>query len=116
MTGYYFDRDGNEISLERWGELAEDSGYRIVGHSTFDDGSLLSTVWLGLNHNSFGDSLHIFETAFFPPEERPAIIFSRASTEDEAKAQHMRALMKFGNTNGRNLITEGNIDVYSSNG
>ena len=62
MMGYY-DRYGKQITSQEWIDLMSDDEYREVGRKVFPDGTLVSTVWLGINHSFSG--LAIFETMVF---------------------------------------------------
>lgn len=67
----YYDKSGAPIPREVWAQFLEDDNYRIIKQDTFTDGSLLSTVWIGLHH-SFGQDTGpmIFETMYFPQAAR----------------------------------------------
>ena len=59
-----YDRQGNRITIEEWGQLRKDRA-NIVVEQTQVGVFFVSTVWLGLNH-SFGDEPPvIFETMVF---------------------------------------------------
>ncbi len=84
-----FDRQGRPISLMEWCKLFEDREYAIVGCLEEDrDGEhlLISTVWLGLNHNWGPGKPLIFETMIFggPYNEWQM----RWSTEEDALKGH----------------------------
>lgn len=93
-----FDKDGQPIDLMRWVELIEDSGYRVVAYNRARDNSIVSTVWLGLDHNFSGKGPPlIFETMVFATggvieelEQR------RTSTLEEARAVHAEILAAHG--------------------
>lgn len=87
----FADRQGKEITLEEWGKLHQDHDYRTVAKTDCDDGGMMSTVWLGLNHNYYSDELHIFETAFFDKDGECTIV-TRYATEEEAKNGHNSVL------------------------
>lgn len=58
----YFDMDGNPITMEEWADL--DANNRSLAADEVD-GYMVSTAFLGLNHNfGSGDPL-IFETMVF---------------------------------------------------
>jgi hypothetical protein len=63
----YYDRQGNPIvSTLVWARMFEDSNQRSVRETHLPNGFLISTVWLGLNHNPFSDrSPLIFESMVF---------------------------------------------------
>jgi hypothetical protein len=60
---YYYDKYGMPISLERWATLMEKDD-RILAQTVVGD-YLVSTVWLGLDHNIFGSTPMIFESCVF---------------------------------------------------
>lgn len=57
-----YDPDGNEIPIEEWGNFDREEHQKadIVGDW------LVSTVWLGLDHNFYGGPPLIYETMIFP--------------------------------------------------
>lgn len=62
----YYDRGGQPISLWAWAQLMEAES-NVVKQDRLQDGTVVSTVWLGLDHRVFGDGLPlIFETMVFP--------------------------------------------------
>lgn len=85
MNGY-FDRQGRPISLEEFGRLhSSPDDYKRVAKDEVGD-VLVSTVWLGSNHNFYGGAPLIFETMVFGgklDEEQ-----ARYVTEDQAIAGH----------------------------
>lgn len=91
---YAYDKLGQPISIERYGELRMLPDYYRVGLT--DVGPYqVSTVWLGFDHR-FGIDIGapiIFETMVFadnPDVERPPIDVDsmRYCTEDQARAGH----------------------------
>lgn len=84
MRAGYLDRSGVPITTARWAELFETPGYRLVARSEFDDGSFLSTVWLGIDHAYDMGPPMIFESMFMPDAEHQ----TRYSTEQEALEGH----------------------------
>lgn len=83
----YYKRDGTPIeSLEEWGNLMEDSNYKIVKQTTIGK-VLISTVWLGLDHNFLlkGPPM-IFETMVFKGSLDGEQ--ERYETEEQAKTGH----------------------------
>lgn len=82
----YYDRDGEPITLERWIALVEDADYRRIARTDIN-GIVVSTVWLGIDHQ-FGDGPPlIFETMIFggPHDEET---WRRYDTEANARAGH----------------------------
>jgi hypothetical protein len=87
---FYYDPDGNPITIERWVELRSDPDSHIVGKTdAWDDGrAIVSTVWLGINHNFRGEGPPIiFETLVFFEDGNQDIMYRYATLED-AKAGH----------------------------
>lgn len=85
----YYDRAGQPISFMEWAPLFENMPYRILNHTHFKN-ILLSTVWLGMNHDFRGTGTPIiFETmVFFGDDAGP---MWRYSTEEAAR-QHNKTL------------------------
>jgi hypothetical protein len=65
----FYDRQGKPIDQKRFTELWADKSYQTVRKTEFEAPFArgeISTVWLGLNHNYFGDGAPlIFETMVF---------------------------------------------------
>jgi hypothetical protein len=90
----YYDKQGNAIDVVQWGRYFENLDYRVVARDILDDGKVVSTVWLGIDH-SFGDTDTpvLFETMVFPSEtEWSEIYMNRYNTEEEALAGHAEAI------------------------
>lgn len=95
----YFDRDGQPMTLWEWAAKCEDLEYKRVAEYTFEDGTYVSTVWLGLNHRHGGSGPPlIFETMIFAPDHPGSvtpyslgrsIAEQRYATEAEARAGHL---------------------------
>lgn len=98
MRGMFYDRQGNEITSEEWGELklrciegehheiavVEQTGVHAAGRDYE-----ISTVWTGINMNFTGEGEPvIFETMIFPE----AAVLDRYATEQEALEGHRRAV------------------------
>lgn len=91
-TVQYRDRDGNEITLEEYIEKLTDPSYKIVNH-TVVNGLLVSTVWLGLDHNFCDGPPLIFETMIFCYGNYEHDEYQeRYSTEEEAIEGHKAAV------------------------
>jgi len=85
MSLEYFDRSGEEISFERWVELASDREYKTLRQDAIGN-TEISTVWLGLNYEWDPDRPPlIFETMIFSPEP---IDCRRYSSEEDALKRH----------------------------
>lgn len=84
-----YDREGEPITYARWSRLFSDKSYCKVAVDDIGEGIMVSTVWLGLNHN-FGDGVPlIFETMVFGGKLNTQMW--RYSTEDEARTGHQTA-------------------------
>jgi hypothetical protein len=70
----YYDRSGRPISLHEWARLLETPGYKII-RQTLVGKLVVSTVWLGLDHNAFGGRPLIFETMFMSRDLYPHVAF-----------------------------------------
>lgn len=58
-------RDGSEITLDQWMELIANLDYKRVALTEFPDGTTISTVWLGMDHQWGDGPMQIFETMVF---------------------------------------------------
>jgi hypothetical protein len=98
----HFDRQGNPISMRRWGELRErgldDDGhygpnsYTRIGEDTVGEATI-STVWLGMDHGWPGPEPYrpvIFETMIFGGPHDHCMM--RYHTEEEAIKGHAEAV------------------------
>lgn len=92
----YYDKDGSRLSLLAWGKKLEEHDYKRVDESILDDGTWISTVWLGLNHQ-YGDGPPlIFETMVFPSKDNlDEQDMERYSTLEEAKKGHEEMVLKW---------------------
>jgi hypothetical protein len=63
---FWFDRQGQPLTIERANDLLGDRDYARVAEHT-EAGCWVSTVWLGLNHNWSGGVPLLFETMIFGP-------------------------------------------------
>lgn len=87
-NSHYYDHEGNRISIKEWATLLEVSNYKILGRKKYPDGSLLSTVWLGLDHgHGLSRKPMIFETMWFD-EKGNAEIIERYTDLEAAKEGH----------------------------
>ena len=62
MLGYY-DYDGQPITMEQWNELYYQD--RHIAETTLDDGTYISTVWIGLHLSPWLNTPMIYETMVF---------------------------------------------------
>jgi len=85
MIGYY-DKNGDEITMEQWGVLFQDWRYRCIAQHCIL-GVMISTVWIGIDPGIEIDPDRlplIFETMIFN-EEQPCY---KWATEDQARREH----------------------------
>lgn len=85
-VGTYYDRQGRIICMECWGKLHNDMAYKIVKRTQVDVDVVVSTVWLGIDHQWGNGPPLIFETMVFGGEHDQDT--TRYSTEAEALAGH----------------------------
>ena len=90
----FFDPFGRPMTLMEW-VFAFESGERIVGRDILPGGTLVSTVWDGLDESLFeGEPLSIFETMVFNAKGE-TVMRERYSTFQEAREGHKRILEAF---------------------
>lgn len=96
----YFDRMGNAITFGQWAILHQIYEYKVIKKSTVKEYKV-STVWLGLDHNSsryFCECKpHIFETMVFKNSDLEIgsyrdLYLERYSTEEQALAGHEKVV------------------------
>ena len=85
-----YDRQGKPLAdVEAWAELHSDLDYCRIAETILPDGTWVSTVWLGLDHNFIGGPPLIFETMVFPQKDVfTELDQARYSTEGEAIVGH----------------------------
>lgn len=90
MFDKYYDKQGKPISREEWADL-HNSKYKIIKQTPIPPKGMVSTVWLGSNHN-FGEGKPlIFETMYFPRWDDNDLvedICKRYETLEQAKEGH----------------------------
>ena len=84
----FYNRQGGQVNLFAW--AAQFDHDRRVAEDTLPDGTYISTVFLGLDHQ-FGEGPPlIFETMVFSSEDDSnELDVDRYSTETEAQAGHV---------------------------
>ena len=84
----YYDRDGSPLTQKEWGKKHVDVIYKIVSRTALSADVVVSTVWLGINHNWYDDGPPIiFETMVFGgPRDQE---MERYATEAAAIAGHL---------------------------
>lgn len=83
----YYDRNSDPISFEEWGKLFSNKEYQILQQNRLQNGSYISTVWLGLAHGYDGSGPLIFETLVTHPDNKEEEMY-RYSTEKQALEHH----------------------------
>ena len=83
----FYDREGEEVTLEEWAALFEDKDYRRIGLYE-DKRHVVSTVWLGV------DSHENFETMVFEivngEVDFGGVYSERYASAEQAEAGHER--------------------------
>ncbi|SRR6266851_2866902 len=92
--GDKYNRKGEPISLNEWMNLFENVDYKVVQQDELPDGTLISTVWLGLDHSFGSGPPLIFETMVFP-KGGSSDEMDRYCIEDEARKGHAAMLEKW---------------------
>lgn len=85
-VGQHYDRHGRRITLRQWAILCgrEDVDYRRVAWTTIGEGIEISTVWIGLDLDFWGDGPPlIFETMVFVTLDEPRELLGGAFTTRE---------------------------------
>jgi hypothetical protein len=83
----YYDRQGNEISYERWTDLnLRGTSYWLMAETRIDDRIPVSTVWIGMNLGADDDNPLIFQTQIWAGPLKDTTRYSR--TEAEAIEGH----------------------------
>jgi hypothetical protein len=81
-------RDGKSPTLV-WADMSADRDYKIVRQDLLPDGTMLSTVWLGLDHAWAGPP-RIFETMRFSNEGDGAVLEFPDPREDGTETEQLR--------------------------
>jgi len=86
----YYDQKGNEITLEEWAIALKDNSIKKNTVGKY----VVSTIYLGLDHN-FGEGKPlIFETMVFEEGEEEVDV-ERYETVEQAKEGHERFVKKY---------------------
>lgn len=89
----YYDKIGKSIDAETYSELFDNYEYKRVARDVLPNGYVVSTVWLGMDHNPDGGKPHIFETMVFPSEDNfMDMACYRYSNEQDALDGHADAV------------------------
>lgn len=87
MSNLYYDKNGKEIDKNEWSDKFADRDYKQICVTTFPDGGLVSTIWLGLNHSWEESKILIFESMAFLANGDE--LQQRYSTLEEARKGHV---------------------------
>lgn len=93
----HYNKDGEPIDLMTWAMLSEMPEYKRVKQDRLEDGTYISTVWLGIDHGydrPEGSPPLIFETMVFNPTGDD-IFCERYATEQEAMDGHQLTVETF---------------------
>jgi len=103
----YYNKKGEKIELMEWAKLLEDNNYKVIKQETLPDGTGVSTVWLGLDHQFGKGKPLIFETMVFSKyykkysfrgkeyKSRDSLDMERYSTLKEAREGHKKMVEKW---------------------
>jgi hypothetical protein len=95
------DRQGKEISLEKWNELNGQKEYASIKQEIFE-GFFISTVWLGIVEDGY-----YFETVAFK-NDKPEIQFLYLNEQDALRGHEQIKLGIKQLNQGINVIFQGN--------
>lgn len=99
----HFILDGHEVvacSIDKWAKQLGDRDYGRVDKTVLPSGSIISTVFLGLDH-SFGEGAPLlFESMYFPHQGPDDDHWreedcERCSTWEQAEKQHATMVAKY---------------------
>lgn len=85
MVVDYYDRDGSPLTRDEWARKFTYE-YKRVELTELGDGVVVSTVWLGMNHNWGEGAPLIFETLVMGGEFDEWM--DRYATEEDARRGH----------------------------
>lgn len=91
---YYILKDKTPVAVTdviEWGKWFE-AANRVVKQTTLPDGTFISTVFLGLNHNYSGGQPLLFETMIFNSNENREDYQERYTTWEQAEEGHQKAI------------------------
>ena len=111
-----FDKHGKPISLTAWAKLLGDSKYKVIKQDHVGD-YLVSTVWLGIDHDFDTGKIKIFETMIFDTSKKEKmgegktafttmgkdVYCDRYSTLEEAGFAHKKVV---------DLLKKGKLKLY----
>jgi len=93
----YYNKQGEKITTEEWGKLLKSKEYKILKQEYIKNDRLVSTVWLGSDHQFGEGEPLIFETMVFPKEDWGELDVRRYTTEEEAIKGHKEMVEKWNN-------------------
>lgn len=91
--GLYFDKNGVSITMHEMAALRASEEYSVIRKTVLPNGSLVSTVWLGIDHGYNSPVPIVFETMSFKRGDNGEIDWggvhsNRYATEEEAIKGH----------------------------
>ncbi|CAE6758446.1 hypothetical protein R75461_05602 [Paraburkholderia nemoris] len=97
MTNTYYLRDGTPTDVETWRGLQGDASYVQVEKTTLPNGRWISTIWLGVQHESVSDpgGLELFESVVFDVDTQQPLVSVGHATEEQAHAAHQRLVKEW---------------------
>ena len=95
---YMLDENKNPVPVETplgWGDNRKIDTQRRVAETKFPNGTWVSTVFLGLDHNFNGGTPILFETMVFPKDDWGELDCERYCTYNEAVEGHQTMVEKW---------------------
>ena len=101
MTIKWYDKEGKLLDSLKASRLLGDRSYKCVSRDELPDGTIVSTIWLGSNHQYGEGPPLIFETMVFPSDKDFGDLdCERYSTLEEAHKGHKQMVEKYSNIGG----------------
>lgn len=95
MRDGYYNKFGVRIGRTEWGQLMQDQEYKRVDMTTLPDGKVVSTVWIGIDHNWMDGPPLIFETMVFPEDSWSELQTKRYETLSDAVEGHRQTVKEW---------------------
>jgi hypothetical protein len=112
---YILDNEGNPVpepDIYKWAGWHADIGNRRVAYTTLDDGSYVSTVFLGTDHNFMQDGPPVlWETMTFNVPNDLGEFQERYTSEADARAGHLRIVKMLRDQIHSDPSSEGTTDA-----
>ena len=91
----YYNKQGEEITIEEWGKLSDDKDYTVIKQEGVKNNRWVSTIWLGLDRQFGEGEPLVFETMVFPTGDWGELDVRRYTTEEEAIKGHKEMVEKW---------------------